>query len=46
MKIFKGLNLVDKVSKELWMEVCNIIQEALTKNILKKKEMKEAKVVV
>ena len=26
-----------------WMEVCNIIQEAVTKTILKKKKFKEAK---
>ena len=25
---FKGLNLGDRVSKELWTEVCNIVQEA------------------
>ena len=33
MNRFKGLDLVDKVSEELWVEVCNIIQEAVTKNI-------------
>ena len=25
---FKGLDLVDRVPEELWMEVCNIVQEA------------------
>ena len=24
---FKGLDLIDRVPDELWMEVCNIIQE-------------------
>ena len=24
---FKGLDLIDRVSEELWMEVCNIVQE-------------------
>ena len=43
MKIFKGLDLVDKVSKEVWMGVCNIIQEELTKNIWKKKKCKKPK---
>ena len=40
---FKGLGLIDRVPEELWMEVCNIIQEAVTKTILKKKKCKEAK---
>ena len=34
---FKGLNLIDKVPDELWMEVCNIVQEAVIKTISKKK---------
>ena len=33
---FKGLDLIDIVPEELWMEVCNIIQEALIKMIPKK----------
>ena len=33
---FKGLDLIDRVPDELWMEVCNIVQEAVTKTILKK----------
>ena len=40
---FKGLNLVDRVPEELWMEVHNIVQEAGTKNIPKKKKCKKAK---
>ena len=28
---FKGLDLVDRGPKELWTEVCNIVQEAMTK---------------
>ena len=43
---FKGLDLVDRVPEELWMEVCNIVQEAVTKTIPKKKEMQEVNVVV
>ena len=43
MNRFKGLNLVDKVPEELWTEVCNIVQEAVTKIILKKKKCKKAK---
>ena len=34
---FKELELVDRVSGELWMEVCNTVQEAVTKIIPKKK---------
>ena len=40
---FRGLNLVDRVPEELWMEVCNIVQEVLTKAIPKKKKCKKAK---
>ena len=29
---FKGLDLVDRVPKELWTEVCNIVQEAVNNN--------------
>lgn len=39
MNRFKELDLVDKVPEELWMEVCNIVQEAQ----LKKKKCKKAK---
>ena len=40
---FKGLDLIDKVPEELWMEVCNTVQEAVTKTIPKKKKCKTAK---
>ena len=40
---FKGLDLIDRVPKELWMEVCNIVQEAVIKTIPKKKKCKKAK---
>ena len=40
---FKGLDLIDRVPEELWMEVCNIVQEVVTKTILKKKKCKKAK---
>ena len=33
---FRGLDLVDRVPEELWTEVCNIVQEAVTKTIPKK----------
>ena len=33
---FKGLDLIDRVAEELWMEFHNIIQEAVTKTIPKK----------
>ena len=45
MNRFKGLDLVDTVPEELWMEVCNIIQEAVTKTIPKKKKCKKAKLL-
>ena len=37
---FKGLDLVDRVPEELWMEVHYIIQEAVTKTIPKRKYKK------
>ena len=40
---FKGLDLTDKVPEELWMEVCNIVQKAMIKTILKKNKCKRAK---
>ena len=40
---FKGLDLVDRVPEELWMEVHNIVQEAVTKTISQKKKCKKAK---
>ena len=40
---FKGLNLIDKVLEELWMEVPDIVQEAVIKTIPKKKKCKKAK---
>ena len=40
---FKGFDLIDKVPEEQWMEVCNIVQEAATKTIPKKKKSKKAK---
>ena len=32
---FKGLDLIDRVPEELWMEVCDIVQEGLIKTIPK-----------
>ena len=33
---FKGLDLIDSVPEELWMEVCDIVQEAEIETIPKK----------
>ena len=33
---FKGLDLKDRVPEELWMEVCNILQEVVIKTIPKR----------
>ena len=40
---FKGFDLIDRLPEELWTEVCNIVQEAVTKTIPKKKKCKKAK---
>ena len=40
---FKGLDLIDSMPEELWMEVHDIVQEAGIKTIPKKKKCKKAK---
>ena len=40
---FKGLDLIDRLPKELWMEVCDTVQEAVTKTTPHKKKCKKAK---
>ena len=40
---FKGLDLIDRVLEELWTKNCNILQEAVNKNIPKKKKCNKAK---
>ena len=42
---FKGLDLIDRVPDELWMEICDIVQETGIKTIPKKKEMQKGKMV-
>ena len=41
---FKGLGLIDRVPKELWREVHDIVQEVVIKTI-PKKETKKGKMV-
>ena len=40
---FKGLDLIDRVPVEVWMEVCDIAEEAGIKTTPKKKKCKKAK---
>ena len=40
---FKGLDLIDRVPEELWIEVCHIVWDAVIKTISKKKKCKNAK---
>ena len=42
---FKGLDMIDKVSDELWTEVHDIVQEAVIKTI-PRKEMQKGKMIV
>ena len=37
---FKGLYLIDRVPEELWVEVCDIVEEAIIKTTPKKKKCK------
>ena len=39
---FKGLDQLGRMPEELWMEVCDIIQETVIKTIPKKKKCKKA----
>ena len=41
--LIQELDLVDIVTEELWTEVCDIVKEAVTKTIPKKKKCKKAK---
>ena len=43
---FKGLDLIDRVPDELWMEVRDIVQETGIKTIPKKKKCKKSKMAV
>ena len=40
---FKGLDLIDRMPQELWMEVRDIVQEAGIKTVPKKKKCKKPK---
>ena len=40
---FKGLDLIERVLDELWMEVCDIVQEIGIETIPKKKKFRKAK---
>ena len=40
---FKGLDLIDGVPDELWMEVCDIVQETRIKTIPMEKKCEKAK---
>ena len=37
---FTGLDLIDRLPEELWMEVRDIVQKVVIKTILKKKKVK------
>ena len=39
---FKGLDLINRMPKELWTEVCDIVQETGSKTVLKEKKCKKA----
>ena len=43
MNRFKGLDLIDRIPEELWLEVHDTVEEAVMKTIPKKKKCKEAK---
>ena len=40
---FKGLDLIDRVSDELWTEICDTVQETGIKTIAVEKKCEKAK---
>ena len=40
---FKGLDLIDRVPEELWVKLCNSVQQVVTKTTPKKKKRNKAK---
>ena len=40
---FQESDLIERVPEERWTEVCDIVQEAVIKNLPKKKKCKKAK---
>ena len=42
-KRFKGLDLIDRVPEELWLEVHDIVEKTVIKTIPKEKKCKKAK---
>ena len=40
---FKGLEMIDRIPEELWMEVCDLVQKAGIKTIPKTKKCSKAK---
>ena len=43
---FKGLDLTDRLPDELWMEVCDTVQEVAIKTMPKKEELQKDKMIV
>ena len=43
MDLVMALDMRDRVPEELWVEICDIVQEAVMKTIPKKKKCKQAK---
>ena len=43
---FKGLDLIDRVPEEIWVEVRDIVQETRFKTIPKKEKGKKSKMAV
>ena len=40
---FKGLDLIDRVPEELWVKLCNSVQQVVTKTTPKKKKRNKEK---
>ena len=38
---FKGLDVIDRVPEELWTELCNTVQEAVTKPFQRKRNRRQ-----
>ena len=45
-KRFKGLDLIDRMPEELWLEAHDLVQESVIKTIPKKNKCKKSKLAI
>ena len=43
---FKGLDLTERVPEDLWMEICDFVEQTVIKTIPRKKKKQKGKMIV